>query len=371
MTQGANISLQINTGENLSYAIDKKLDTDLGVDVKLGLSEWNSVFSLIKSEQVPTNKDQFGENDTDIRNGRHYVVHEGTYEITNNIWTKIVDIAKKKMGITTEAAQPVENPEEANDNKTAKETVTAILSEAGLSADGLDIDDIVNKYNNLSQYYTTNNIEKDSRGLTVNDRLVNYVKALQTHKTEAQFAQAYENNTETSDLKIEINGVKEAIASFDGRTQASYDEAMKKQNDAFHQAAIEHIELHDTDNDGKINVQEIMAQSIKDEETRLGRSLTADEKETIKNSAINRVALLDQNDDNVLDENEMAAFVWASAKVNDTDTHKSASDITYDEWVTTQETMTLFDFEDLSQEEIDKVAKFRQTLENGYNELKR
>ena len=49
MTQGTNISLQINSGENLSYVIDKKLDNDLGVDVKLGLSEWNSVFNMIKN----------------------------------------------------------------------------------------------------------------------------------------------------------------------------------------------------------------------------------------------------------------------------------------------------------------------------------
>lgn len=376
MTQGTNLSLEIKSGESLSYVIDKKLDTDLGVDVKLGLSEWNSVFNLIKAEQVSTNKDQFGSKDTDIKNGKHFVVHEGTYEIAANVWTQIVNIAKQKMGITTTEVpeeKPTEPVVENNEEKPTTQTVTTILSNAGVSTEGLDIDDITNKYISICEYYSANNIEKDARGLTAQDRIVNYVKALQTHNTEIQFAHLYETNAETSDLKIEITGVKEAVASFDGKTQESFNQAMQKQNDAFHQTATEQIELYDTDNDGKVSVRELIEQSIKDEEKRLGRALTAEEKTIVQQEAVNRVALLDQNQDNDIDQNEMAAFVWATAKVNDTETSKSANDITYNEWVTTEETMSLLGLPEgeLTQDDINQIGKFQQTLKNGYEGLKR
>ena len=55
-----NISLSIGpNSKGLSFEIDKLLDAELNVDVKLNLAEWNSVFNLIKQNQVETNKNQF------------------------------------------------------------------------------------------------------------------------------------------------------------------------------------------------------------------------------------------------------------------------------------------------------------------------
>ena len=373
MTQGTNISLQINSGENLSYVIDKKLDNDLGVDVKLGLSEWNSVFNLIKTNQVETNKDQFRDKDTDIKNGRHFVVQEGTYQIASNVWNQIVDIAKTKMGITD---KPEVKPENKNKPEIAQQevkTAAQLLQEAGISTEGLDLEDIENKYKNITEYYASNGIEKDARGLSAEDRIINYAKGLQYKQTETAFASAYQNNETSSNVKYEIAGVKEAIESFDGKTQASFDNAMQKQNDAFHAAAEQRIEVYDTNGDGKVSIQELITQSVKDEEKRLGRALTVKEKQIVQQEAINRIAMLDQNQDNNIDQNEMAAFVWATAKVNDNESHQSANDITYEEWVTTEETMTLLALpeSELTQEDINKIAKFRQTLRNGYEGLKR
>lgn len=376
MAQGTNISLQIKSGENLSYVIDKKLDNDLGVDVKLGLSEWNSVFNLIKSKQVSTNKDQFGEKDKDIKNGSHFVVHEGTYEIAANVWSQIVNIAKQKMGITTTEVpeeKTTESVAESDEEKAKPQTVSTILSNAGISTEGLDIDDIENKYKSITEYYTNNGIEKDARGLTAQDRIVNYVKGLQYKETESKFAQHYSNDETNCDIKHEIAGVSEAIESYDGKTEESLNQAIQKQNDAFHAAAVQRIELYDSDGDGKVSVSELIEQSIKDEEKRLRRSLTAEEKASVQEEAINRVALLDQNQDNNIDQNEMAAFVWATAKVNDTETSKSANDITYEEWVTTEETMSLLSLseDELTQDDINQISKFQQTLKNGYEGLKR
>lgn len=253
-----------------------------------------------------------------------------------------------------------------------KENITDLLFQNGIdTSDDSFINEVISKHNSIVNNAKSKGEELDTA--IVNRRLINFAKGLQYKQTEAAFGFLYQNDETSSNVKHEIAGVKEAIESFDGKTQASFDNAMKKQNDAFHQAAAERIELQDTSGDGKVSVNELIAQSVKDEKTRLGRELTAEEIKTIQESAINRVAMLDQNYDNEIDQNEMAAFVWATAKVNDTETSKSASDITYNEWVTTEETMTLLSVPqgELTQDEINKIGKFQQTLKNGYEGLKR
>ena len=348
MTQGTNISLKIKN--SLSYSIDARLDEEF--------------------------KKQYQGGDSDIRNGKHFQVDdEQQYQITESAWTKIVNIAKQKMGITAQQANTTTtNPKQ--ENKSVKSSgdvnneIKTYLNKSNIDFDNLDSSlksDIVAKYNVIKE--TTPDISAEK----LEQRITNYAKGLQYKQTEAKFALDYQNNKTTSDTKYEIAGVKEAMESFDGKTEASYNKAIEKQNAAFHQTAQERIELYDNDGDGKISVKEFILQSEKDEETRLGRALTAEEKKVIKEEAINRIALLDQNKDNQLDNNEMAAFVWATAKVNDTETSKSANDITYNEWVTTEETMTLVGLpqSELTQDDIDQIAKFRQTLKNGYNGLKK
>lgn len=378
MTQGTNISLTIKN--SLSYTIDAQLDKEFkeqyGVeDVQLGFKEWQSVFDVIKEDNA-TGKKQYQGGDSDIRNGKHFQVDdEQKYQITENAWTKIVNIAKQKMGITAQQANTTTtNPEQ--ENKSVKSSgnvnneIKTYLNKSNIDFDNLDSSlksDIIAKYNAIKE--TTPDISAEK----LEQRITNYAKGLQYKQTEAKFALDYQNDKTTSDTKYEIAGVKEAMESFDGKTEASYNKAIEKQNAAFHQAAQERIELCDNDGDGKISVKEFILQSEKDEETRLGRALTAKEKKAVKEEAINRIALLDQNKDNQLDSNEMAAFVWATAKVNDTETSKSANDITYNEWVTAEETMTLVGLpqSELTQDDIDQIAKFRQTLKNRYDGLKK
>ena len=105
MTNSQNIVLNVGN-QGLSFAIDKRLDNELGTDVTLGLNEWKSVFDLIKKDQVSSNESQFGEKDTDITNGKCFVVQKDeNYEIKHNVWQQIVDIAKKTMGITDTVEQ--------------------------------------------------------------------------------------------------------------------------------------------------------------------------------------------------------------------------------------------------------------------------
>ena len=253
-----------------------------------------------------------------------------------------------------------------------KENITNLLFQNGIdTSDDSFINEVIAKHNSIVNNAKSKGEELDAA--IVNRRLINFAKGLQYKQTEAAFGFLYQNDETSSNIKHEIAGVKEAVASFDGKTQESFNQAMQKQNDAFHAAAEQRIELYDSDGDGKVSIRELIEQSIKDEEKRLGRALTAEEKTIVQQEAVNRVALLDQNQDNDIDQNEMAAFVWATAKVNDTETSKSANDITYNEWVTTEETMSLLGLPEgeLTQDDINKIGKFQQTLKNGYEGLKR
>lgn len=370
MTQENLIRLKID--RSLSYTIDKQLDSELSQDVKLNENQWQSVFNIIKSDNA-TKQKQYRGGDEDINSTSNFVVRKGqTYKITQTAWNAIKDIASKALGKTSETeATPTETTTitEENVDNTPEKQVEKILQNNNIDTSDINIDDVVNKYKTIVKYNEENNITTDESVLET--RILNYAKGLKYEAAEAGFAALYANDTETSDKKYEIAGVKEAIESYDG-TEESLNNAIKKQNEAFHQAGKEKIELYDLNGDGKISIEEFLTKSIADEEKRLGRALTAEEKNIVFNQMASRIGVLDQNSDDLIDQNEMAAFVWATAKINDTETHKSANDITYNEWKTSEEIITLAgDINNLSQDEANKIDNFLQILENGYNGLKR
>ena len=361
MTTDVNVKLSINTGDGISQAIDRQLDSELGVDVKLGLKEWNCVFDIVKADKATSEK-QYSGSDNDITKNNNYIVQQGVYEITKNAWNQILEIAKKKMGITgggnvsETVGEAVDTPP-AEEKPDTKDVVVKMLQEAGIELSEADIDDVAAKYDAISKYYTDNNLEKDVRGLTVNDRILNYAKGVAAHKLESQFAEQYQNNAESSDLKFVNKDVEQAIADGDM-------DAFKK---AFHQSAREYVELYDSaEGDGAIDVNEL----IKMEEKELGRALTTEEKELVNTLALNRIAILDINENKKIDESEIAAYLWAMSKINDGNDKSTGADITYSEWVTAQESMGILGLENPTQEEIDKYAKFAEALNNGYEGLK-
>ena len=362
MAPDVNIKLNIETGDGISQAIDRQLDNELGVDVKLGLKEWNCVFDIVKADKA-TQQKQYSGADNDITKNNNYIVQQGVYEITKNAWTQIVQIAKQKMGITDSAPDSEEVPVAegttpvAEEKPEAKDVVVKMLQEEGIELSESDIDDIAAKYNAISKYYSDNNLEKDARGLTVEDRILNYAKGVAAHKLEAQFAEQYQNDVESSDLKFVNSDVEQAIADGD----------MDAFKAAFHQSAREYVELYDSaEGDGAIDVNEL----VEMEEKELGRALTAEEKELVNSLAINRMAVLDINENNKIDESEVAAYLWAMSRINDENGKSTGADITYSEWVTAQESMGILGLENPTQEEIDKYAKFNQALRNGYEGLK-
>ncbi len=329
-----NVVLNIKRGQGLSQAIDEKLDSELNRNVQLKFSEWQSVFNLVKEGQVSENKSQFGEKDKDIRNGRHYIVGQGAYQLTQDVWNKILKIAKNSLGITEEQiqeapaadadvqTQTVDTPSaNGKEEHPTRQIVTQMLQNAGINIEELDIDDISKKYEAIK---TANPDIEDEK---ISERISNYAKALKMHQKETNFANAWKYGSPVNEA-IEISGVAQAIEG------GNIDEFKS----AFHKAAKEYIELYDNaQGDGKIDVDELLAI----EEKELGKKLTEEERKIVLSEAINRVAILDANSDNVLDEAEIAAYLWAMSKINDGKTGKTADNITFDEWKTSQNAMNV------------------------------
>ena len=335
MTQGNLIQLKID--RSLSYTIDKQLDTELGQDIQLNNNQWQSVFNIVKSDKA-TEKQQYRGKGENINSGKDFRVDQNqVYSFTQNAWNAILEIARgsiKKEEAETPQQENVQMPTSDKEVKmgTEKEayeyedTVLDILKKANIDTSDIEVNDVIQKYKNIVEYNKANNIEVDEAKLT--ERIENYAKGLKFAKVEAEFANALSDGSEV-DTKLENNAVKEAVANGD----------MNAFKAAFHQSAKEYIELYDnTEGDGKIDVNEL----IRAEARELGRDLTKDEIKIIQQEAINRVAILDQNNDNVLDENEIAAYMWAMSKINDGQDKKTADDITFDEWKTSQTSMGIF-----------------------------
>ena len=241
-------------------------------------------------------------------------------------------------------------------DKTSEEVLSSIVE--GFSELSNDIKkDLIHKYETILDFAKQN-------GQTLSDekiqkRMTNYAKGLQYHQIESNFADAWKNDAENSDLKMENKDVEGAVKNGD----------MEKFKQAFHDAAQQYIELHDNaQGDGYIDIKELAVM----EEKELGRKLTKEEQKIVIEEAINRIAVLDQNGDNKLDEDEIAAYLWAMSKVNDGENGKTAQDITYEEWKTSQESMGILTLgDDATKEDKIKYAKFAQALDNGYEGLKR
>lgn len=356
--------------KGLTHAIDAELDNLYNCDIQLSANEWQSIFDKIKSDQATQegNQSQFGKNDNDITKGNQYVVNSGVYRVTENVWNYITNVAENWVTNNQAAStkdndakavnnneQPASNAEQP-DGYDIETKVLDVLKKNNIDYSDIEVHDIVNKYKTILEFNKANGIEIDDTKLE--ERIANYAKGMKAHVIETKFANAWDSETET-DIKLENSAVKQAVTNGD----------MNAFKAAFHQAAKEYIELYDNaEGDGKIDVNELIQMEPKE----LGQELTPEQITIVQQEAVNRVAILDQNGDNKLDENEIAAYLWATSKINDGVNDKTADDITFEEWKIAQESMGILSIPEgeATQEDIDKYAKFEQALKNGYNGLK-
>lgn len=233
------ININIKSGDGLSYAIDRKLDAEFNQDVKFNLSEWNSVFNVIKNDKA-TEKKQYTGGDSDIRDNKQFVVQEGNYQITKSAWDKIVDMAKKKLGIPiegqevkteeTQETQTVTNETEAKSNE---EKIKTILSDAGITVNDADMEKIKSKYEMILTYNKQNNIETNEE--TLKERIINYAKGLRF--------QNFEKTVLNQDGEYESDCSK----------AKTYEELHTK----YKQFGKEYVETMDQDGNGQIDAHEM------------------------------------------------------------------------------------------------------------------
>ncbi len=352
-----NVILTIGTGDGISHAIDRQLDAELNVDVKLGASEWNSVFSIIKQDKAVAEK-QYSGDDSDINNNKNYIVQEGTYQVTKNAWTQIVQIAKQKMGITgtTPAEEEVKAAEEETppvegqaEIQKSEEVVKSYLQAAGIQVSDTDLADIVDKYEAMVGYAKLQNQEVDEA--VIEERVVNYAKALKYAAAEAQFAEDLANEVETSDAKYTNAEITEALETIDT------DPAKFKE--AYLDFGAQYVEQYDdAAGDGSISVEELVAMEAKE----LGHELTDEEKKQAVELAKQRIEFLDKNDNGKIDKSEAAAYLWAMSKILDAKGEGTSDDITSDEWFAAQKGITGND--ENTQE------WFKKIYDSGYEGLK-
>lgn len=314
MTQGNLINLSID--KSLSYTIDAQLDKELGENVQLNKTQWQSVFNIVKNDKATT-KPQYKGNNTDINNGRNYRVRQGqTYKITQNAWNEIKEIALQVLGRTTQTQetksaeeQPAgqtastamqtaaTTPETSNTTNvdSAKAQVEEILHNCEIDTSDIDVNDVVNKYKTILDYNKKNGITTDQTVLE--NRIANYAKGLKYHNFEAE---ALKNNNAEFQSDCSKAKTLEDLAK-------SYQEFGK-----------EYVEFMDQDGDGEINVHEMFYQELQDLYSIKGMSKTEAKQKAIetleKFKSYNIDNLPDENNE-LYDTEEMELFTTVMKKV--------------------------------------------------------
>ncbi len=359
-------NIVLNVGnKGLSYAIDKQLDSELKTDVKLGINEWNSVFNLIKQNQVKTNKSQFTDKDTDIRKGNQFIVQANeNYAITKNVWAQIVDIAKQKMGITTSVKKEVPGSEEdVHDTPKAvdsKEAVKTILQNAGINFDEESADfqkDVVSKYNLIKSVAEKSGQEINET--TLQTRIENYAKGWKFEQFGKQsvLGKVGEFQSDCSNAKT-LDELKQSYKQFGAEYTEFYDNDGNKAVDAYE---MFYQELQDHYSTKGLSSAEAKAKALEviQEYSQKGYSIAnlpdnvdTDEMELFT-LVLSKIGVLDANKDGVLGQDEAASYLLTMAQMND-----KKNNITSQEYLVTEMAITDPESEEMITGKLNDSYKF-------------
>ena len=372
------ININIKSGDGLSYAIDRKLDAELKQDVKFNLSEWNCVFNVIKEDKA-IEKKQYTGGDSDIRDNKQYVVQEGNYQITKSAWDKIVDMAKKKLGISTAEqevktgeAQDTETVTNEAETKSDEEKLKTILSDAGITVNDADMEKIKSKYGMILTYNKQNNIETNEE--TLKERIINYAKGLRFQNFEkTALDKGGEYQSDCSEAK-------------------TFEELQAK----YKQFGKEYVETMDQDGNGQIDAHEMFYSELTTLYEAQGMSyLQAKEKalETVKQfkdyNAMNlpeegdsvygteeaeqftdilvKMGVLDKDKNMSLSTDEAAAYLMAMAQLDDTKNNITSQENIRSELAIATQDMSVQEIMDtlgFTEEEAKNIISYREKFNN-------
>lgn len=314
MVANNNIKLQINTGEGITYGIDRQLDAEFGKDITLKGSVWNQIMDVIKADKATTNP-QYGGGNTDINNGKHFIVKEGVYEISQTAWASIKQIATQALG--KPVVKPTE-PKKEVQTEDSKTIIENLLSKEDIELRAEELEEVVKKYNTMKEFNCGNQ--------TPEERAINYAKGLKYATKEDLFKSAYLNNT-TTKAAIELEAVKENPG-----TKAAFIDSAKEQ-----------VELFDSkEGDGKINFTEYVAKEIADAGVDI-ENLPDDTAAQLISQSKATFDLLNIDGDTFLDKEEMAALTYTMSSYDDGEIKQDTStEITYNEWKGVNEALAGF-----------------------------
>ena len=221
-----------------------------------------------------------------------------------------------------------ENPVNENQNTLKNETVIVkdILAKAGLVfEEKSDLDNIVNKYNALSKYYKDNNLEKDARGLSLEDRIINYAKGLKFinfEKTVTENDGAVYDNA-CSDAKT-FEGLKAAYKQFGTEYVEAMDISGDGKIDAHEMFYTELVALYESQGDNNLVAKQKALEVIKKFANYNAMNLPEesdplyDTEDMAQFSEIlNKIGFLDKDKDMTLSPDEAAAYLLAMAQLSD------------------------------------------------------
>lgn len=231
------------------------------------------------------------------------LVNMGINALFGNIIPGVVALFSGRNKATNTV--PVETKQ---DPQKIQNEVETILKKHNVEYDADILQKVAEKYPNMKEIQTG--------GLSVEQRVINYAKGLAA-------SQRYENisvglNNNTADLETILLGAVDTAMKAGSQTDF---------NNAFLQYAQEQIEIYDTNNDGTISYEEFSAEEK-------AKANAVDENLYNENATKAVFNTINQNkeDNQNIDKSEMAALIWATAKINDTiNGPKTANNITPDE----------------------------------------
>lgn len=378
--------LDVSNNEGLSYAIDRALDKEFSKDITLGkIRQWNTIFDYIKrdqAEQTQQNQKQFTEQDNNVKNYSHYQVNSGLYNITQDVWTKIVAFVKEEIDLGKVDVKELQNPEqkevvekkevETDDKilsdasiKSNEENLRYILSKANIELSEEDFLDVLSKYENK--------IALQAGGMDISNEKIEqdilaYITGKQYEKTEDVFVQTMNKKTtylaDIDNVLVEydpnstkeeyvIQGVKNAL-SHAAENPDDKEGAYRLNSEAYQQLGNAFMQLYDTSGDNLVDFNEFIAYEEKRAQSKISNTDAA--KKIFEYIA----------KDNYIDEKEMTTMQYAMAKFGDVDKNgENGSTISYKNWFLTQEALNGIGTNDNSQNHIKAITRLNELRDIG------
>lgn len=257
MVANNNIQLKIQTGEGITYGIDRQLDAEFGKDITLKGSVWNQIMNEVKADNATTNPQYIGGN-TDIKNSKHFIVKEGIYEISQTTWARIKSIAEQALEIKTKEK---ENDSTANtetkvtiavDDKTK---VLNLLERAQVSnLDDATLEEVINRY---SQIMAQN---PDTTDEMMALRLRNFVNGKMNAQRMAKWDKdTYEVMNRFIDSDIQNPDITKALRDTKDSNDTidlSTPDGTKTSIDKLNSLSLSYMEFQDLDNSKDIDIKE-------------------------------------------------------------------------------------------------------------------